>query len=200
MPTPSKPKSKSSAKAEPKDQLKARSKADAKVDALAKKLKRAGATSPKSWARSEVDEGIPQFARFLLLKNLVHIANDVQGNLDSGEELAEDLADTHAAASAALGEAQLNALLRSYGKGMVQQFIGLIDWGNGDMERDGLSWALVQTDGEGDIIKPLRIIEALSEDFLEFEASELAKPKPKPTPKSTPKAKPKGKGKDAAKA
>ena len=187
MATPSK--SKSSAKAEPKSKPKPKPKADAKVDALAKKLKRAGAADPQSWARSEVEEGIPQFARFLLLKNLVQIANDVQGNLDAGQELAEDLADAHAAASAAMGEAPLHALLRSHGKGMVQQILDLIDWGNADMERDGLSWSLVQTDGEGKVIRPLRIIDALHEDFLEFEANALAKAKPKSTPKGKDKSK-----------
>ncbi len=145
------------------------------IAALKKRLKRAGAADAKQWAVSEVDEGIPQFARFLLLKHLTMAAHDVDGNLELAEDLAPNLSKAHNAACEALGAEQVEAMLRDYGKGLVAQFIDLIDHGNEDSEEDEISWALVQTDGDGKVCKPLRIIEGLHEDLLDFEETSLAK-------------------------
>lgn len=41
---------------------------------LVNRLRNAGAKNPFSWANSEIQEGIPQFARFLVLKSLFDIA------------------------------------------------------------------------------------------------------------------------------
>ena len=142
---------------------------------LTKRLKRAGAKDAKQWASSEVREGIPQFARFLLLKQLTLAAHDVSENLALAEDVAPKFSEAHAAACKALGAEQVDALLRDYGKGLVQQFIDLIDFGNEDSEEDEISWALVQTDGDGQVCEPLRIIEGLHEDLLDFEATSLAK-------------------------
>ena len=142
---------------------------------LTKRLKRAGAVDAKQWASSEVREGIPQFARFLLLKHLTLATHDVSENLALAEDMAPAFAEAHAAASQTLGAKALEALLRDYGKGLVQQFIGLIDDGNEDSEEDEISWVLVQTDGDGQVCEPLRIIEGLQEDLLDFEETSLAK-------------------------
>lgn len=130
------------------------------------RLVKEGAKNPLSWAFSEVQEGIPQFARFMIIKNLYLSAYDVEGNVDSGEEFDQTTNDTYQEIIDKVGTEKLHQFLANYAKGMLYNMIGVFDEGNFDYESD-YSWQLMQYNPVTDILG--RPVSGLHEDFLEFD-------------------------------
>ena len=134
---------------------------------LVEKMNNAGCPAPFSWAFSEVTEGIPQFARYLILKELHRSITDVEEGLSCAEDFTEDIESLYQTAAEAVGEDHIKRLLTAYAKGIIGILISLIDDGNLDRDRDGVSWSLIRTDAEG--TPTGQIIEGLHEDFAEFD-------------------------------
>lgn len=133
---------------------------------LANKLYDAGAVNPVSWASSEVNENIPQFGRFLVLKNLFDIFRNTELALEDAVMYGDDVEEKTEKIKSILGEESLNDFLQAYGRAIITSVIDLFDEGNRNMEEDGVSWYLSETDGDGEPTG--RIIEALHEDAEEF--------------------------------
>ncbi|KKO89222.1 hypothetical protein AAW12_24210 [Sphingobacterium sp. Ag1] len=136
------------------------------LEALVSRMELAGATKPLSWAWSEFQEGIPQWARFMIIKGMYQSATDVEGNADAAIEFNRDATEIFEEMSEAIGAKRLKQFLTAYGKGMLYNMIGIFDEGNPDYESKD-SWLLVSQDREADTIG--RPIAGLHEDFLEFE-------------------------------
>ncbi|NML22350.1 hypothetical protein HHL16_15815 [Pseudoflavitalea sp. G-6-1-2] len=134
---------------------------------LTEKLALAGASRPLQWAWSEINEGIPQFARFRFLQELYMTAYDVNGNVDCAHDFDATIGKAYQQLTAAAGKEQLDHFLRSYGKGLLYQLMGVFDEGNVESERDGFSWRLMKTNPETD--EMLKGIDGLHEDFMEFD-------------------------------
>lgn len=134
----------------------------AQLKKLILRMEAAGCTEPLPWAVSEIDEGIPQFARYRVMSELINIAEDT----DRGAAYAGIYSDTfdalHEKIRAAVGEDLLKEYLQAYGKGLMGEIVEFIDNGNETAERDQLNWVLTETyTGEA--------IDCLHEDFGEFE-------------------------------
>jgi len=143
------------------------------LENLLQKLETAGATRPLNWAWSEINEGIPQLARFRVLQELYQTAYDISGNIDSAYDFDPEIGAVYQEVATATGKAALDQLLLNYGKGLLYHLIGLLDEGNSESERDGLSWRLMKTNPETDEL--LAGINGLHEDFIEFDR-ETAQP------------------------
>lgn len=140
-----------------------------KLEKLIIKLENAGATKPLEWAFSEVEEGIPQFSRFLVLKNLYKIINDIDGNISLFEDFTEDMDDMDLIISKIkknISDIELKDFLKLYGKAIIWNVLQLIEEGNQDLKRDGVSWSLVQVDSN--LNSTNQVISGLHEDFQEF--------------------------------
>lgn len=141
-----------------------------KMVELANKLYEAGAINPLSWARSEVGENIPQFGRFLVLKNLIDVAQNTKYGIEDAAMFGDDVKEKAEKISTLLGDDSFKDFLQAYGRAVILNVITILDEGNSNMEQDGVSWYLSETDGEGEPTG--RIIEALHEDFYEFNENE----------------------------
>ncbi|HEX6431381.1 MAG TPA: hypothetical protein VF008_27005 [Niastella sp.] len=136
-----------------------------RLELLVIKMANAGAKEPLRWAFSELQEGIPQFARFMILKSLYQSAHDVQGSIDCGNDFDRHINTTHKEIAAAVGEEKLQQFLINYSKGMLYNMLGIFDEGNFDFESED-SWQLVEFNRNSDTLgKP---ISGLHEDFIEF--------------------------------
>ncbi len=138
---------------------------------LCEQLKAAGATNPKSWANSELQENIPQFARFLVLKGLTDIYRDVEGNLSEIESYSDEATEVHQKLASQFDEQELKELLHFYGKSIIGKVIDMLDQGYLYDVNDNVGWSLMELDNKGTTTD--RLIQGLHEDFLEFEESEL---------------------------
>lgn len=138
---------------------------------LCEQLKAAGATNPKSWANSELQENIPQFARFLVLKGLTDIYRDVEGNLSEIESYSDEATEAHQKLASQFDEQELKELLHFYGKSIIGKVIDMLDQGYLYDVNDNVGWSLMELDNKGTTTD--RLIQGLHEDFLEFEESEL---------------------------
>ena len=134
-------------------------------DELVQKLVRAGATEPKAWAQSEVKENIPQFARFLVLKNLFKIALDVESSLLCANDFS-DISSQWEEIKGKVGEDTFMDFLQNYSLGLISQVIDVLDSGNPELEEDGVGWILAEANGDGELTG--RFIEGLHEDALDF--------------------------------
>jgi len=134
-------------------------------DELVQKLVRAGATEPKAWAQSEVKENIPQFARFLVLKNLFKIALDVESSLLCANDFS-DISSQWEEIKGKVGEDTFMDFLQNYSLGLISQVIDVLDSGNPEEAEDGVSWMLAEANGDGELTG--RFIEGLHEDALDF--------------------------------
>ncbi|MCE9838099.1 MULTISPECIES: hypothetical protein [Proteus] len=139
---------------------------------LCEQLKAAGATNPKSWANSELQENIPQFARFLVLKGLTDIYRDVEGNLSEMDIYSDEAPEVHQKLASQFDEQELKKLLHFYGKSIIGKVIDMLDQGYLYDVNGNVGWSLMELDNEGTTTD--RLIQGLHEDFLEFEESELA--------------------------
>jgi hypothetical protein len=138
----------------------------AALDELINRMKIAGCKDPFLWAFSEITEDIPQFGRFLVLKNLFEIAVDVDRTIEYAEVFANDYTALEEKVLQVVDKALLKQYLKAYNRGMIGQFIELIDEGNDDCEKDNVDWVLLKTDSERNHTG--QIINGLHENFLEF--------------------------------
>ncbi|HCN44003.1 MAG TPA: hypothetical protein DIS95_16625 [Proteus vulgaris] len=139
---------------------------------LCEQLKTAGATNPKSWANSELQENIPQFARFLVLKGLTKIYRDVEGNINEMDIYSDEATEVYQKVASQFDEKALKELLHFYGKSMISKVINMLDEGYLYDVNDNVGWSLMELNDKGTTTD--RLIQGLHEDFLEFEESELA--------------------------
>ncbi len=140
-----------------------------KLENLLQKMNNSGAKRALGWALSEVTENIPQFGRFLFLKGLYNIINDVQDNMafadDIDEDYEDDIFEVSEKLKKSIGEAALNNFLKSYTKGVMWQITNLIDEGN--YNRNGEpGWCLKESKKDN---TTNRFINGLHESFNEFE-------------------------------
>jgi hypothetical protein len=145
---------------------------------LAALFRKLGARDPESWAKSQVDEGIPQLARFLFLRQAW------RGVVQDGDSSWLDRAVARAASNPGepyAGVGHAIAKLRAHGatdeeltdlvRGMQAELLFhmcclLEDPGDLEPEVAGMAWALVQTDEEGGV---LDTISGLHESVLEMD-------------------------------
>lgn len=136
------------------------------LEALVARMVKDGAKKPFEWAWSEFREGIPQWARFMILKGMYQSAYDIPGNIDSGDEFDQETGNTYQGIVEKVGKEKLHQFLTSYARGMLYNMIGIFDEGNFDNESND-SWLLMTQDREsGEPVKP---ISGLHEDFMEFD-------------------------------
>lgn len=136
-------------------------------ESLVIRLENAGAKNPLSWANSEVNEKIPQFGRFLVLKSLFEITKSTEDNISMATDFDDDFEDKFEEIKEQIGQEKLIDFLKSYSKGIIYNLIELLDEGNREVDRDKISWTLMKTDEN---FEPTgQIIQGLHEDFLEFE-------------------------------
>ena len=137
-----------------------------RLETLVARMVKYGAKRPLSWAWSEFKEGIPQWARFMILKSMYVSIYHVKGNVDSGSEFNPRMNEVYQEIVAVTGEERLKQFLIAYGKGMLYTMLDVFDEGNTNYESND-SWVLVQYDREKEATgKP---ISGLHEDFLDFE-------------------------------
>jgi hypothetical protein len=146
-----------------------------KLTALFEKL---GARDPEGWARSQFEEGIPQLARFLFLRQAWRA---VVSEGDSGW-IAGAIASAEARPSdpyAGVGHAlrslrargatneELTDLVRGMQAELLFQICYLLE-DPGDLEPDveDVTWSLVETDEEGNVLDDIR---GLHESVLEMD-------------------------------
>jgi len=148
---------------------------DLSEEQLARLFGQLGASEPESWAASQINEGIPQLARFLFLRQAWR--GVVDENNPSWIEAAIQEADHHPDRPyAAVGHAlkKLKALgahdsdLVDLVRGMQAELLFSLCYllgDPGDLEEEvaAISWALVQLDASGNIIGS---IDALHESVL----------------------------------
>ncbi len=136
-----------------------------RVKQLAVELDNEGAKDPISWAMSEVKENIPQFSRFLFLKGIFDIIDDVEGNIgladDIDESYDEDIFEILAKLEEQIGKKECYDFLKSFSKGVIWQVLNFIDDGNYNSEGKPM-WNLKEYETE-------RFINGLHENFNDFE-------------------------------
>jgi hypothetical protein len=143
---------------------------------LAALFRLVGARDPEAWAKSQFDEGIPQLARFLFLRQAWRaIVSEGDSHwIHAGIQSAETRPnDPYAGAGHALRrlkergatDDELTDLVRGMQAELLFQFCYLLsDPGDLEPEVANISWSLVQTDGEGHV---LAAIDGLHESVLE---------------------------------
>ncbi len=136
------------------------------LENLLEKMDHSGAKNPLGWALSEITENIPQFGRFLFLKELYGIINDVEENLafadDVDENYEDDIFEVAKKLKKVIGDKGLNNFLKSYTKGVMWQVTNQIDGTYGFGE---VGWTLKEF--KNGVTK--RSINGLHESFNEFE-------------------------------
>lgn len=138
---------------------------------LCEQLKVAGATNPKSWANSELQENIPQFARFLVLKGLTDIYRDVEENISEMDIYSDEATEIYQKLASQFDKQELKELLHTYGKSIIGKVIDMLDEGYLYSVNDNVGWSLMELDDTGTTTG--RLIQGLHEDFIEFEESAL---------------------------
>lgn len=131
------------------------------------RLCNAGVKNPSTWAFSKVTEGIPQFARFLILRSLFNIAKSADDNIAMATDFDDEVEEKYNTLKDIVGEEELLSFLTSYSKGIIYNVVGLLDEGTQEAERDKVSWILMKIDENFESTG--RMIQGLHEDFLEFE-------------------------------
>lgn len=138
---------------------------------LCEQLKAAGATDPKSWVKSELQENIPQVARFLVLKGLTDIYRDVDENIGEMDIYSDEVTDVYQKLASQFDNQELKRLLHFYGKSVISKVIDMLDQGYLYDVNDKVGWSLMELNEQGETTD--RLIQGLHEDFLEFDESEL---------------------------
>ena len=137
--------------------------------ALTAAMQSAGCTAPADWVNSELREDIPQFARFLLLRDVHTLADAVDDTLAEAVYDRPDLQRTLQSLHAAVDPAALHALLLAYGKALGNGVVMALDEGPAAPAPDMPSWQLVETDADGEPTG--RLVQGLHEDYLDFDAA-----------------------------
>lgn len=132
-------------------------------------MQAAGCTDARSWVNSELGENLPQFARFLMLRDVHLLTDDVDGALSDAIFDRPELEEALATLRNAVDPQVLHALLHAYGKALGNGFVMALDEGPAMREEGMPGWQLMETDA-GD--EPTgRRVQGLHEDYLEFEES-----------------------------
>lgn len=138
---------------------------------LCQQLNDAGAKNPKSWANSELQENIPQFARFLMLRGLTDIYQDVDCNLGEMDNYSSSALATYEKLTSVFDEKELKKFLHIYGRALIGNVIDLLDEGYLYDVTEKVGWGLMELDENGTTTD--RLIQGLHEDYLEFEETEI---------------------------
>lgn len=138
---------------------------------LCEQLKAAGATDPKSWVKSELQENIPQVARFLVLKGLTDIYRNVDENIGEMGIYSDEETEVYQKLASQFDNQELKRLLHFYGKSVIGKVIEMLDQGYLYDVNDKVGWSLIELNEQGETTD--RLIQGLHEDFLEFDESEL---------------------------
>lgn len=146
------------------------------LDALAKQFALLGARNPTEWARSQVEEGVPQLARFLFLRqawNLVVAEDDATWTADMQASAKRRPSDPGAAAGPALERLlaqgaraeDITTVVRVMQWRMLASLCYLLD-DPGTLESDveGVAWGLFQLDQDE---QPVAAMRGLHESVLE---------------------------------
>lgn len=130
-------------------------------------MQSAGCAAPADWVNSELREDIPQFARFLLLRDVHTLTDAVDDTLAEALYDRPDLQGTVQALHAAVDPAALHALLLAYGKALGNGFVMALDEGPAAPAPDMPGWQLVETDADGEPTG--RLVQGLHEDYLDVD-------------------------------
>lgn len=146
------------------------------VEQLTKLFQRLGARAPEAWARSQVEEGIPQLARFLFLRQawrLVVAESDTSWIATSQSEASAKPHDP----GAAIGPSLERVLATGARPEDLATIVRVMQWrllfglccrldDPGDVEEEvsDVAWRLFQVDVDG---RPLAEIAGLHESVLE---------------------------------
>ena len=143
---------------------------------LAELFRKLGAADPEGWARSQIEEGIPQLARYLFLRQAWRqvVSEDDSTWIDTSIERAQKHPDEpYAGIGHALSKLRVrgatNEEITDVVRGMQAELLFSLcyllgDPGDLEAEVEGMGWALVQVDEAGEI---LGAVEALHESVLE---------------------------------
>ncbi|HCV95922.1 MAG TPA: hypothetical protein DGV23_04085 [Stenotrophomonas sp.] len=129
----------------------------------------AGCLDPRDWVGSELAEDIPEFARFLLLREVYQLTDAVQDTLADAVYDQPALQDTLKALHEAVAPAALEALLLAYGRALGNGWVMALDHGPAGQGPDWPGWQLMETDAEG--APSGRLVQGLHEDYLDFEGA-----------------------------
>lgn len=140
----------------------------ASLEHLIIKLKKAKSKNPLPWAFSQVKEGIPQFARFLILKNLSLLIQEPEQSINMAADFDQEMEAKFSEMKNVFGEEKTIDFLKTFSKGFVWNVIDFLEEGNSNHEEDGVNWALLELDQHNELTG--KTIQGLHEDFLEFEA------------------------------
>lgn len=107
--------------------------------------------------------------RHLVLKGLFDIINDPKGVAEEAAGFDEQIEAQYKALIQVFGKQKCEQFLASFSKGLMYQVVNFIDEGNVNMEKDGFSWRLFETDEKEQCTnKP---IGGLHEDFEDLNLS-----------------------------
>jgi hypothetical protein len=117
-------------------------------DRLVSALRAAGCENPEGWADSQLEEGFPQFARYLLCKTIWEHAVEPWRSEDALAEFAEARELIAAGADAE----QLRRLGGKIAYETMTAIVNAIDQetyvGEADVPEDAPGWMIVEVDGE----------------------------------------------------
>jgi hypothetical protein len=134
------------------------------IKRLAELFRKLGASDPEGWARSQVQEGIPQLARFLFLRSAWRcvVSEDDTAWIDQAIGRAEVQPDEP---YAGVGHALKSLRVRGMQAQVLFHFCYVIaDPGVVESEDVKINWALVELDDDGE---PRGTIDSLHESVLE---------------------------------
>lgn len=135
-----------------------------------------GARDPESWARSQIEEGIPQLASFRFLRQAWRLVVDeddaswIERRIEDAESAPEE---PYAGVGQALKQlrargatdSEITDLVRGMQAELLFGFCDLLDDpGDVEPEVEGVAWSLFQVD---DDLKPLEPITCLHESVLD---------------------------------
>ncbi|CAH0234257.1 hypothetical protein [Stenotrophomonas lactitubi] len=129
-------------------------------------MKAAGCSDPRSWVNSELGENLPQFARFLMLRDVHALADDVDSTLSEALFDRPELEQTLATLRGAVDPQALHALLHAYGKTLGNSFVMAVDEGPAMREDSMPGWLLMETNANDEATG--RLVQGLHEDYLDF--------------------------------
>jgi len=148
------------------------------IEQLSELFAKLGAKEPEQWSRSEIEENIPQRARFLFLRQawnlVVKSADDVWISEAQEQVIARPLA-----AGAAIGPALARLLGQGANSSDITTVVRVMQWrllaglcylledpGELEPEVQEISWGLFQIDDAG---RPIAAMRGLHESVLETE-------------------------------
>jgi hypothetical protein len=136
------------------------------MDELTRRMTELGAPDPSAWARSEIDEGIPQQTRYLFLRSIWPEIIDRYASEDNVREIPAAARLLEDGASLA----DLATALRAVAYAAAFEVINRVDDGYDHYAPSGSpGWNLIEVDAD---YRPTgRDIRALHEDLLDLDPS-----------------------------